>query len=72
MAEHVEHPITHSYLLRIWQEHDESASVAVYRFSLIDPYTHERYSFTSLEHMVIFLEDWLHSRTLPPDDVQPS
>lgn len=71
MAERTEHPMTHSYLLRIWQEQDESVSGAVYRFSLIDPHTHKRYSFTSLELMVAFLDDWLHSRTLPPDDVQP-
>jgi hypothetical protein len=48
----------HSYLLRIWEERDESPAEVRYCFSLVDPYTRERYSFESLAQLIAFLEDW--------------
>jgi hypothetical protein len=45
------------YLLTMWQERPTSLEApAVWRFSLEDARTGQRYGFASLEHMLAFLE----------------
>ncbi len=47
----------HSYLLRLWREHDSVAHLAgPLRVVLIDPTTGEQRSFTSLIALAAFLE----------------
>lgn len=67
MTKRESHTLVGSYLLRIWQERDELADATNYRWSLIDPYTHQRYSFTSLPQMAAFLEDRLQVEVRMPD-----
>ncbi len=48
-------PIYRSYVLRFWQERSEESSHTVWRFSLEDPLTDQRYGFPGLDPLV----DWL-------------
>jgi hypothetical protein len=45
-------PQYHSYLLRFWEERGQQPSV--WRFSLEDPQTDQRYGFASLEALDVF------------------
>jgi hypothetical protein len=51
-------PNYHSYLLRFWEEHSDELPLTVWRFSLEDPLTDQRYGFASLEALV----DWLKGK----------
>jgi hypothetical protein len=46
-------PQYHSYLLRFWEERGQQPSV--WRFSLEDPQTDQRYGFASLEALMHWL-----------------
>ena len=49
-------PRYRAYLLRFWEERGQQGDLSpVWRFSLEDPYTGERYGFANLEEMVTFL-----------------
>ncbi len=49
-------PGYHSYLLRFWEERSDELPVAVWRFSLEDPLTDQRYGFASLEALMDFVK----------------
>lgn len=51
-------PRYHSYLLRFWEERGEEPPAAVWRFSLEDPLTDQRYGFASLEALL----DWIKAK----------
>ncbi|MGB8644914.1 MAG: hypothetical protein WCF84_06735 [Anaerolineae bacterium] len=51
-------PGYHSYLLRFWEERSEQAPLTVWRFSLEDPLTDQRYGFPSLNALV----EWVQTR----------
>lgn len=65
----VEQPLTpkpphyHSYLLRFWEERGHQPSV--WRFSLEDPQTDERFGFASLEALTHWLEAELNKAQRP-------
>ncbi len=48
-----------SYLLRCWEEADETAELIIWRFSLQDPRSGERRGFTNLTELIIALQDEL-------------
>ena len=56
-------PGYHSYLLRFWEERSDESDVAVWRFSLEDPLTDQRYGFASLEA----LTEWLVAKMTVSD-----
>ncbi len=56
-------PGYHSYLLRFWEERSDESDVAVWRFSLEDPLTDQRYGFASLEA----LTEWLVTKMTVSD-----
>jgi hypothetical protein len=45
-----------SHLLRFWAEHSEQPALTVWRFSLEDPLTAQRYGFASLQALTAGLE----------------
>jgi hypothetical protein len=49
-------PRYHSYLLRFWEERSDQPEQAVWRFSLEDPLTDQRYGFPSLETLIAWLQ----------------
>ncbi len=51
-------PRYHSFLLRFWEERGEEQEQTVWRFSLEDPLTDQRYGFASLEA----LSDWIQAQ----------
>ncbi|CAG0930403.1 hypothetical protein TFLX_01718 [Thermoflexales bacterium] len=59
LSESAEQPLSlrppqyHSYLLRFWEERGQQPSV--WRFSLEDPQTDQRYGFASLEALMHWL-----------------
>ena len=48
-----------AYILRCWEEVDESADLTIWRFSLQDPRSGQRRGFTNLTALVIALQDEL-------------
>jgi hypothetical protein len=52
-----------SYLLRLWQEWDRLP--AVWRASLEDPHTGERFGFADIIQLFAFLEDRVSDETEP-------
>ncbi len=48
-------PRYHSFLLRFWEERSEEQALTIWRFSLEDPLTDQRYGFASLQA----LTDWI-------------
>jgi hypothetical protein len=56
-------PGYHSYLLRFWEERSDELPTAVWRFSLEDPLTDQRYGFASFEA----LTDWLKTKMAAPE-----
>ncbi len=44
-----------SYLLRLWRSGSEAD--ASWRISLEEPHTGRQFTFTSLEHLLVFLKD---------------
>ncbi len=51
-------PRYHSFLLRFWEERSEEHAPVIWRFSLEDPLTDQRYGFASLEA----LNDWIKAQ----------
>ena len=51
-------PGYHSYLLRFWEERSEQLPQAVWRFSLEDPVTDQRYGFATIQALM----DWIEAR----------
>ncbi len=51
-------PGYHSYLLRFWEERSEELASTVWRFSLEDPVTSQRYGFATLNALV----DWIQTK----------
>ncbi len=51
-------PGYHSYLLRFWEERSEELTQTLWRFSLEDPQTNQRYGFANLAALV----DWLQAK----------
>lgn len=48
-------PITyHSYLLRFWCEHQETGQI-VWRYTLLDPHSGQRFGFLSLDSLIAYL-----------------
>ncbi len=56
-------PYYHSYLLRFWEERGHQPSV--WRFSLEDPQTDQRYGFASLDALVHWLKAELNKAQQP-------
>jgi hypothetical protein len=52
-------PSYRSYVIRCWQEHSVHATqkIAVWRFSLEDPRTHQRRGFATLEALLLSLQE---------------
>ena len=48
-----------AFLLRCWEEADETADLTIWRFSLQDPRTGQRRGFTNLTELVIALQEEL-------------
>jgi len=49
-------PRYYTYILRFWEERDETAATRSWRYTLHDSENDTRYGFTSLEEVVAFLE----------------
>ncbi len=58
-------PGYHSYLLRFWEERSGETPTTVWRFSLEDPATDQRYGFPSLEA----LEEWIKAKMAASETV---
>ncbi len=61
-------PGYHSYLLRFWEERSEELPLTIWRFSLEDPQTNQRYGFASLSTLV----EWLQLKMNPTQDLGSS
>jgi hypothetical protein len=46
----------HTYILRFWQEQDETQEEGKWRFTLLDPTQGHRYGFSSLDDLMDFLK----------------
>ncbi len=57
-----------SYLLRFWEERSEEPPRTLWRFSLEDPQTNQRYGFANLAALV----DWLELKMNASRDLDPS
>ncbi len=55
-------PGYHSYLLRFWEERSERLPLAVWRFSLEDPLTDQRYGFATLQALVQWIQEQTTNR----------
>jgi hypothetical protein len=55
------------YLLRIWEERADDPDGAVYRFSLEEARSHERYGFSDLERLIAFLNALAEPDGAAPD-----
>ncbi len=51
-------PRYHSYVLRFWEERSEELRVTIWRFSLEDPLTNQRYGFADLPALV----EWVKAK----------
>lgn len=55
-------PQYHTYILRFWEEREsEQNTDKVWRFTLENPETNERFGFQNLETLIQFLEQKLHN-----------
>lgn len=61
----------HSYLLRFWCEHHENGQI-VWRYTLLDPHTGQRFGFLSLDSLVAYLAALTSESTLPDNTDTPS
>ncbi len=61
-------PGYHSYLLRFWEERSEELPLTLWRFSLQDPQTNQRYGFANLTALV----DWIHAKINSSPDLGKS
>ncbi|MCA9899586.1 MAG: hypothetical protein KC433_15450 [Anaerolineales bacterium] len=52
-------PNYQAYVLRIWQEFNDSAEAATWRFALINTTTNSEHGFASFQELVAFLETLL-------------
>ena len=59
-----EAPQYRTYLVTCWQERDEVAGTAVWRFRLETPRTGRRRIFTTLEEVMFIIETELHRNAL--------
>ncbi len=58
-------PGYHSYLLRFWEERSEEQPLTLWRFSLEDPLTNQRYGFANLETLM----DWIQAKIAGSQDL---
>ncbi len=49
-------PSYHSYVLRFWEERSAESAQTIWRFSLEDPLTDQRYGFPSLQALTAWLQ----------------
>jgi len=59
-----------SYLLRFWEERSEQPAMAVWRFSLEDPQTGQRYGFANLEALTAWLKTEMTDASQSPNPAQ--
>ncbi len=60
-------PRYHSYLLRFWEERGEEMPAPLWRFSLEDPLTEQRFGFANLEALVNWIQAQLTSTDVKTD-----
>jgi hypothetical protein len=60
-----------SYVLRFWQERSDQPPLTVWRFSLEDPSTDERYGFPNLQTLVEWLRAEMAKQQQSGDDLAP-
>ena len=53
-------PRYHSYILRFWEERSKERAAGIWRFSLEDPVTDQRYGFAELNALV----NWIRERII--------
>jgi hypothetical protein len=49
-------PRYYTFILRFWEERNETTAEPIWRYSLHDPENDVRYGFTSLEELTAFLQ----------------
>lgn len=61
-------PGYHSYVLRFWEERSTESAKAIWRFSLEDPLTDQRFGFPNLEALVAWLQSEMAEEKQREDD----
>lgn len=57
-------PKHHSYLLRMWEENSQIESP--WRIVLVDPHTGERWGFSDLQRLLVFLQAEMDRHSAEP------
>jgi hypothetical protein len=60
-----------SYVLRFWQERSDQPTLTVWRFSLEDPSTDERYGFPDLQALIEWLRAEMAKEQPSANDAAP-
>lgn len=61
-------PGYHSYVLRFWEERSAESAQTIWRFSLEDPLTDQRYGFPSLQALTTWLQSEMAKENEQADD----